>query len=203
MNRSNRICRDERHELICEGLLQGKSLDAIAIELGCGDALIQSDFIYLLRSRVAAETLLREALRQNAMDYIREYRLPDEACTEFYSDSVAQAGLKYLMKQQDLVQSEEVTILDQVGRNLCALGDVIAMPRENLGRTFVRCERGELPSSMPERIEYFVSAITRALPLIAPEILIRERAIESIRSANTMVDGPGVRGVGYFADLAT
>ena len=36
---------------------------------------------------------------------------------------------------------------------------------------------------MPDRIEYFVLAMTRALPLIAPEILIRERAIELMKDA--------------------
>jgi hypothetical protein len=89
------------------------------------DGMILSDFDFLLRSHVAVETLLREALRQRAMNYIREYRLPDEAITGYYSDAVAQAGLKYLMNQQDLAEADEVMILDQVGRNLCALGDVI------------------------------------------------------------------------------
>jgi hypothetical protein len=182
MNQSDRISRDERHELICEGLLQGKSLSAIATELECHDGMIQRDFNFLLRRHRATETVLIEALRQDAMYFIREYRLPCEAGTGQLSDVIAHAGLKYLMTQ-DLVQGDEVMILDQVGRNLCALGDVIAMPRENPERTFVRCERGELPSCIPDRIDYFISAITRALPLIAPEILIRERAIEKMQEA--------------------
>jgi hypothetical protein len=183
MNRSTRYSRDERRELICEGLLQGKSLSAIATEVGCraSAVLIQRDFNFLLQRDT--ETVLREDLRHFAMYHIREYRLPMEASTGYFSDVIAHAGLKYLMKQ-DLVQGDEVMILDQVGRNLCALGDVIAIPREkNPERTFVRCERGEPPSGMPDRIDYFISAITRALPLLAPEILIRERAIEKMKEA--------------------
>ena len=195
MNQNRHFSCQERVEVICEGLLQDKSLSAIAMELGRTASWLRRDFNILLRTQVprewgnfagqgaASESILRLALRDEAMSYIRSGRLPCEVGAGIISDEVADAGLKYL-KKHDIGQTEEIMILDQVGRNLCTLGDLIAMPREdNLHRVFARCEPGELPSNQPDRIQFLVSAITRALPLLAPEILVRERAIEKMKEA--------------------
>ena len=141
MNQKSSISRRKRHQRIREGLQQNKSLSAIALELGCGDVLIQRDLYSLLRTHepkescdsvgrdVTAEAVLRGLLRDKAMHYIKSYRLPQEAEMGIFSEEVAEAGLKYLT-QKGLVQGDKVWILDQVGRNLCTLGDIIAEPRE-------------------------------------------------------------------------
>jgi transposase-like protein len=191
MKQKDRISPVERLNHVRAGLQQGKSQRAMAKELGCDEGTIRRDLKKLrladnhrtlVEQGASAEPFLRTVRGEEALDELW-WRVQEEANTGSYSDDVARAGLLYLMKQKDLVRANEVMIMDQVARNLWPLGDVVALPRRNPLKTFARCEVGELPSYMPERIEYYISTLTRALVQIAPEKLIREKAIEKMTKA--------------------
>ena len=185
-----RMTAADRIEHVRRGLAAGKSQRAIARELGCDEGTVRRDIkklrlpasaLALIQQGAPAEPFLYTVRRQKTLEELRG-RVEEEAANECHSDAAAQAGLTYL-QQKALFRADEVLIMDMVGRKLWPLGDIVASPRRNSSRTFAHLDRDPLPADMLERIEHFVAVLMQGLWQIAPEKLIRERAIDKMTKA--------------------
>ena len=190
MNQNDRISPTERLKLVREGLQQGKSRRAIARELGCDEGTIRRDIAKLqlpeesieaIEQGAPAEQFLRMSRLASAM-LERDHRLEEELATGVHSDAVAEDVLTYLL-EKELVRADEMMILDMVDRRIWKLRDVAVVARRNPAQALAYCEGDNVPTYMPAAIEHYVDTLSRALPLIAPEKLIRDRAITKIKTA--------------------
>lgn len=188
--RQRRTPAIERLERVREGLAAGKSQRGIARELGCDDGTVGRDIEKLrlpvsllakIEAGAPAEPILREARRRAALVELRQ-RVDEEVGTECHSDALAAAGLRFLI-EKPLIRADEMMIMDQVGRVLWPVGDIVAAPRRDPQKTFTSLDREPLPASMPERIDYYISILVLALQQNAPEKLIREHAIAKMAKA--------------------
>jgi transposase-like protein len=197
MKQKDRISPLERLNQVRAGLQQDKSQRAMAKELGCDEGTIRRDIAKLqlpdealgaIEQGAAAEQFFRKSRIEVALQE-REQRLQEERATEAHSDAVAETVLSYLFKK-DLVRADEVMILDMVDRRIWQLPNLVAKARRNPARALARCEGGSVPADMPERIEQYAVTVSGALVLIAPEKLIRDRAVTKIKTA---VESPNRR----------
>jgi len=184
IRKRNRVRRVERLQLVLQGLDAGKSQRKIAKELGCDEGTIRRDikklqlpapYLKAVESGDSAEKYLR-AIRAGAAAADRNERIAEEFETGCHSDALTEVLLEWSMGKE-LATADEVMIFDMAERRNWEIGDKLNAPRRNPRAVFALCEGGELPKSMPERIEFYVRALVSALVLIAPERVIRNRAI--------------------------
>ena len=191
----------ERLELICSGLIAGKSQREIAGELGWDEGTIRRDIkklclpedelnaiadggsaekhLRVLMQHRATEA--RRVLRQRGAEE-RRVRIPEDEATGVHSNALAEIVLDWLMTK-DLTRPDEEMILDMVERKSWTAGDQPAPARRDSAKVLALCERGELPSDMPERIDFFVTALVSAILMLEPVRLIRDSAIKKASRA--------------------
>jgi hypothetical protein len=188
--------------MIVQGLNAGKSQRRIAAELGYDEGTIRRDLQILLLpdsylkailTGATAEKYLRSerykaaenamrlqlAAEKEAAEKSKQQRIGEEMATACHSDALASLLLRWLRRNLSASYAEQLMNLVDPGN--WSIGDQPTTPCSQPAKTLAFCMQGELPDNSPEVLEFYVSALLTALPLIAPERLIRDRAIEKAK----------------------
>lgn len=196
----NRPRGKKRLELVLLGLNAGKSQRRIAAELGFDEGTVRRDLKILLLPEACLRTILtgasaekylrgarhqaaenakrlRLAEEKQAAEISKTQRLAEEGQTGRHSNSLARLLLRWLNKKLSAASYME-QLLQIVDSKNWRLGDQMAIPVSSPFRMLMLCEQGDEPGYMPDKIEFLAVVLLSVLPLIAPERLIRCRAIE-------------------------
>jgi hypothetical protein len=194
----------DRLKIVFQGLLEGKSQRQIAREVRYDEGTVRRDIAILnlpdvhlhpVLAGASAEQFLRVIRAGEAAD-ARAGRVQEEMETGCHSEAVAKAALDYLL-DKPLCRANEEMIADLLDRRdwerrARQSADFSSAPRRDPRRAFRSCERASMPRYVPDLIEYVVRVLLEALPMLAPEGIIRSNAIAKIKKA---VENPSRRPV--------
>jgi hypothetical protein len=210
MQKPTRVRGAQRIEMILQGLNAGKSRRKIAAELGVDEGSVRRDLKILLlpepylsailtgapaekylrsERHKAAENAerLRLAAEKEAAEKSKWQRLSEEKLTGCHSNALARLLLRWLDTKLPAASYIE-QLMEIVDRKNWYIGDQMATPSLNPPETLALCGLGDESGEMFDKIEFLASVLELALPLIAPEKIIRCRAIDK---AMRVVQNPG------------
>ncbi len=192
----DRVSLAARLGLVEQGVIDGKSQRQIARELGCDEGTVRRDLeilalpedqVLAIRNGDSAEKYLRARRRQEAAERLRlrqqqiaaeqRTRLQEEKTSGIHSDETSKAVLDWL-GSKELLPPDEERILEMVDRWSWRARDQQEFPCSDPKEVFLICEHGSPPADMIERLNVYVTILTSALLLLAPELAIRDSAIK-------------------------